>query len=94
MFIVNKSQEMKVEFLAITSTDRLVGSPLAQGKNKQNMDNEGLIAEIQKEQAIWDPKDALYYFCILYIIFYILHYLNIPFDIQCIGFFAFIQTAY
>ena len=81
MFIVNKSQEAKFELLAIKFTDRLVGRQLARGRHKQQMENEGLIAEIKKKPVIWDPKDALHYFCILYIIFvycvlflYIAHY--------------------
>ena len=87
MFIVNKSQDAKFQFLAIKFTDRLVGSQLAKGSINKKMNNEGLIADIQKKAAIWDPKDALHYFCILHIIFANYTVLNYSFfDIKCIGF--------
>ena len=60
---------MKFELLAITFIDGLVGSQIARGIHKQKHGKQGLIAEMQKKPAIWDPKNALHYFCILYIIF-------------------------
>ena len=68
MFILNKSQKVKFIFFAIKVANRLVVGQLARGKHKQNMDNKGLVAEIQKKSAIWEPKDA-HYFCALCMVF-------------------------
>ena len=90
MFIVKKSQEAKFEFMA----DELEANSREEDINK-NMDNESLIAEIQKKPASLDPKDALHYFCILYIIFvYSTLFKYSFFSIRCIGCVAFKRTFY
>ena len=84
MFIVNKCQEAKFEFLA----DRLVGSQLARAKHRQNMDNEGLKAEIKEKPAISDLM-------IHYIIFVFYKLCNYSFfHAKCIGFVALKRAVY